>query len=140
MLLVKSPYSLTCSRTGQPITLVQQLASSGEGEIWRTNQSGTLAKVYYSPRPERIQKLEVMIAHPPKDPNAHINHISFAWPTSLLKDQAGSSVGFLMPEVASAVDLLEVYNPQRRQVKFPDRKSTRLNSSHRNTSRMPSSA
>jgi DNA-binding helix-hairpin-helix protein with protein kinase domain len=120
MLLVKSPYSLTCSRTGQPISLVQQLASSGEGEIWRTNQSGTLAKVYYSPRPERIQKLEVMIAHPPTDPNAHINHISFAWPTSLLKDQAGNSVGFLMPEVASAVDLLEVYNPQRRRIKFPE--------------------
>jgi DNA-binding helix-hairpin-helix protein with protein kinase domain len=120
MLLAKNPYSLTCSRTGQPISLVQQLASSGEGEIWRTNQSGMLAKVYYSPRPERIQKLEVMIAHPPTDPNAHINHISFAWPTSLLTDQAGNPVGFLMPEVASAVDLLEVYNPQRRRVKFPE--------------------
>lgn len=112
--------TLTCTRTGQPIALMQQIASSGEGEIWRTSQSGYLAKVYYSPRPERIQKLEAMIAHPPKDPNAHINHISFAWPTSLLQDSAGAQVGFLMPEVAQAVDLLEVYNPLRRQAVLPE--------------------
>jgi DNA-binding helix-hairpin-helix protein with protein kinase domain len=118
-MLVKSPHSLICTRTGKPIELVQQLASSGEGEIWRTNQSGVLAKVYYAPRPKRIQKLEVMIAHPPKDPNAHINHISFAWPTELLQDRAGTPVGFLMPEVAQAVDLLEVYNPLRRRTALP---------------------
>ncbi len=117
---VESPHSLNCMSTGQSIVLVQQLASSGEGEIWRTNQSGSLAKIYYAPRPERIQKLEVMIAHPPKDPNAHINHISFAWPTALLQDQTGAPIGFLMPEVAKAVDLLEVYNPQRRQAVRPE--------------------
>jgi DNA-binding helix-hairpin-helix protein with protein kinase domain len=117
---VESPHSLTCTSTGQSIALIEQLASSGEGEIWRTNQSGSLAKLYYSPRPERIQKLEVMIAHPPKDPNAHINHISFAWPTALLQDQTGTPIGFLMPEVARAIDLLEVYNPQRRQAVRPE--------------------
>jgi DNA-binding helix-hairpin-helix protein with protein kinase domain len=111
---------LTCTRTGQPIALMQQIASSGEGEIWRTSQPGSLAKIYYSPRPERIQKLEAMIAHPPQDPNAHINHISFAWPTSLLQDQAGAQVGFLMPEVTQAVDLLEVYSPLRRQMALPE--------------------
>lgn len=116
---VESPHSLSCTSSGQSIVLVQQLASSGEGEIWRTNQSGSLAKVYYAPRPERIQKLEVMIAHPPKDPNAHINHISFAWPTALLQDKAGTPIGFLMPEVPKALDLLEVYNPQRRQAVRP---------------------
>jgi DNA-binding helix-hairpin-helix protein with protein kinase domain len=120
IMLVECPASLISTRTGQPITLVQQIASSGEGKIWRTNQFGTLAKVYYSPRPERIEKLKVMIAHPPKDPNAHINHISFAWPTSLLQDQTGNSIGFLMPEVAQAVDLLEVYNSQRRRTVLPE--------------------
>jgi DNA-binding helix-hairpin-helix protein with protein kinase domain len=117
---VESSHSLICASTGQSIVLIEQLASSGEGEIWRTNQSGSLAKVYYSPRPERIQKLAVMIAHPPKDPNAHINHISFAWPTALLQDQTGMPIGFLMPEVAHAVDLLEVYNPLRRQAALPE--------------------
>lgn len=117
---VESPHFLNCTSTGQSIVLTEQLASSGEGEIWRTNQSGFLAKIYYTPRPERIQKLEVMIAHPPTDPNAHINHISFAWPTALLQDQTGTPIGFLMPEVAKAIDLLEVYNPQRRQAVRPE--------------------
>jgi DNA-binding helix-hairpin-helix protein with protein kinase domain len=112
--------TLTCTRTGQNISLVQQLATSGEGDIWRTDRSGTLAKIYYSPKPERIQKLEVMIAHPPQDPNAHINHISFAWPNSLLQDASGVSVGFLMPEVSNALELLEVYNPLRRQKALPE--------------------
>jgi DNA-binding helix-hairpin-helix protein with protein kinase domain len=74
--------TLICTRTGQSIALVHQLASSGEGEIWRTNRSGYLAKVYYSPHPERIRKLEVMIAHPPQDPNAHINHICCKIPSA----------------------------------------------------------
>jgi DNA-binding helix-hairpin-helix protein with protein kinase domain len=112
--------TLTCTRTGQNISLVQQLATSGEGDIWRTDRSGTLAKIYYSPKPERIQKLEVMIAHPPQDPNAHINHISFAWPNSLLQDESGVAVGFLMPEVSNALELLEVYNPLRRQKALPE--------------------
>jgi DNA-binding helix-hairpin-helix protein with protein kinase domain len=112
--------TLTCTQTGQNISLVQQLATSGEGVIWRTDRPGFLAKIYSLPKPERIQKLEVMIAHPPQDPNAHINHISFAWPTSLLQDASGVPVGFLMPEVSNALELLEVYNPFRRQKVLPE--------------------
>jgi DNA-binding helix-hairpin-helix protein with protein kinase domain len=110
---------LACASTNQPISLVRQIANSGEGEIWQTHHHGYLAKVYYSPTPERIRKLEVMVAHPPKDPNAHINHISFAWPKSLLKDQKGNVVGFLMSAIANSVQLLDVYNPQRRQKVLP---------------------
>jgi DNA-binding helix-hairpin-helix protein with protein kinase domain len=112
--------TLTCTQTGQPISLVQPVANSGEADIWRTDRPGTLAKIYYSPKPERIQKLEVMIAHPPRDPNAHINHISFAWPTSILQEPDGTPVGFLMPEVAQAVELLDVYSPLRRQKIMPE--------------------
>jgi serine/threonine protein kinase len=110
---------LTCTSTDQPISLVKQIASSGEGEIWQTNLDGYLAKVYYSPDARRIGKLEVMIAHPPEDPNADMNHISFAWPKSLLRDAAGNGVGFLMPTIANSVQLLDVYNPQRRQKVLP---------------------
>lgn len=110
---------LTCASTGQSISLVKQIASSGEGEVWQTQLDGYLAKVYYSPRPERIRKLEVMVAHPPTDPNSQINHISFAWPKSLLKDQGERYVGFLMPAIADSVELLDVYNPQRRQKVLP---------------------
>lgn len=111
--------SYICASTNQPITLTQQIARSGEGEVWKTNLPGTLAKVYHSPDEQRIRKLEVMIAHPPKDPNAAMNHISFAFPKSLLKDANGQCVGFLMPEISESVQLLDVYNPLRRQRVLP---------------------
>lgn len=111
--------TLTCASTDRSISLVKQIASSGEGEVWQTQLDGYLAKVYYSPRPERIRKLEVMVAHPPADPNSHVNHISFAWPKSLLNGQHRTCVGFLMPAITNSVELLEVYNPQRRQKVLP---------------------
>jgi serine/threonine protein kinase len=110
---------LTCVNTGQSVTLVKQIATSGEGEVWQTDRKGYLAKTYYTSSSARIRKLEVMVAHPPIDPNAQINHISFAWPQSLLKNGNGNSVGFLMPEIANSVGLLDVYNPQRRQKVLP---------------------
>ncbi|MBW4518538.1 MAG: hypothetical protein KME16_02230 [Scytolyngbya sp. HA4215-MV1] len=110
---------LTCTQTGQSIFLTQQIAKSGEGEVWRTNMTGFLAKVYYSPDERRMGKLAVMVANPPTDPNAGIHHISFAWPRSLLQDTDGRMVGFLMPTIAHSVQLLDVYNPQRRQKVLP---------------------
>lgn len=110
---------LTCVSTGQSISLDERIASSGEGEVWRTNQNGYVAKIYHSPAPERIEKLKVMVAYPPKDPNSHQNHISFAWPKSLLKDRCGDCVGFLMPAITGSVDLLYVYNPVLRQRTLP---------------------
>jgi len=106
---------LTCTNTGQSITLLRELVSSGEAKIWQTSYSGHLAKIYHIPTPERIEKLAVMIAHPPQEPNAHLQHISFAWPKSILKNAQGDCVGFLMPEIKGGRELLDVYNPQRYQ-------------------------
>ncbi|PSB04895.1 helix-hairpin-helix domain-containing protein [Merismopedia glauca] len=110
---------LTCSSTGQSISLIKQLATSGEGEVWRTNIAGYLAKIYHHPDSQRIRKLEVMIANPPQDPNAQIKHTSFAWPKSLLRDERGQSIGFLMPQIVDSVEILDVYNPRRRQAVVP---------------------
>ena len=106
---------LTCVSTAQPICLTKQIASSGEGAVWQTDHSGYLAKLYHSFEAERIEKLKVMVAHPPKDPNAHLNHVSLAWPQELLKDRHGSILGFLMPAIAGAKELLDVYSSKRRQ-------------------------
>jgi DNA-binding helix-hairpin-helix protein with protein kinase domain len=114
-----APKVLICTPTQRSIALTHLIAQSGEGEVWRTDFPGQLAKVYNSPDPSRIRKLEVMIAYPPTDPNARINHISFAWPRSLLQDATGKVVGFLMPEITQSVELLDVYNPQRRQKVLP---------------------
>ncbi|BAY03882.1 hypothetical protein H6G54_23250 [Anabaena cylindrica FACHB-243] len=106
---------LTCASTGKSITLLGESIDSGEAKVWQTNLNGYLAKIYHLPTPERLQKLTVMISYPPTDPNSHLNHISFAWPKSLLKDANGNYVGFLMPEVKNARQLIDIYNPQRCQ-------------------------
>jgi serine/threonine protein kinase len=111
---------LTCSTTGQAISLERRMAISGEGEVWTTNQPGLLAKIYHVPTEERVRKLEVMVAYPPQDPNAQINHISYAWPRSLLRDTQGNCIGFLMPAILSSVELMDVYHPSRRQKVCPE--------------------
>ncbi|MEH2313869.1 MAG: hypothetical protein V7K35_21285 [Nostoc sp.] len=107
---------LTCASTGKSITLLgEPIANSGEGKVLRTNHNGYLAKIYHSPTPERVQKLAVMIAHRPKEPNSHLNHISFAWPKSVLKDTQANCVGFLIPEIKEGKELINVYNPKQRK-------------------------
>ncbi len=56
---------LTRSSDRQTVSLGKQIASSGEGEVWETNFSGTLAKIYHDPTPERIEKLKAMLVNPP---------------------------------------------------------------------------
>ena len=112
---------LFCSKTNQAVTLTVSIAHSGEGEVWRTDRPGLLAKIYHVPAShekeklaqmkDRVAKLEVMVKRVPKDPNAHQNHISFAWPQSILKNSGGEVVGFLMPEVENSLDLLKVCTP-----------------------------
>jgi WD40 repeat protein len=107
---------LICGSTSESITLVgEPLADSGEGTVWRTNRNGYLAKIYHSSTSQRVQKLAVMISHPPLEPNSHLNHVSFAWPQSSLKNAKGDCVGFLMPEIKNAKELIDIYNPQRRK-------------------------
>lgn len=111
--------TLISTNTRQPVNLMAVIGRSGEGEVWSTDRPGLCAKIYHAYKADRIRKLEVMIAHPPRDPNAHLNHISFAWPQSLLQDAKGTSVGFLMPQIVESVQLLDVYNPQRRRKVLP---------------------
>ncbi|MFN6539781.1 MAG: GUN4 domain-containing protein [Nostoc sp. EkiNYC01] len=106
---------LTCASTDQSITLLGEPKTSGEAKVWKTNRNGYLAKIYHQQKPERVQKLAVMIAHRPKEPNSHLNHISFAWPKSVLKDAQGDCVGFLMPEIKGGKELIDVYNPRQRK-------------------------
>ncbi len=106
---------LTCISTGKSISLTKQIASSGEGAVWQTNYSDYLAKIYHSFEYERIEKLKVMLAHPPKDPNVHLNHISLAWPQELLKNSNNSILGFLMPAIIGSKELLDVYSAKRRK-------------------------
>ncbi|MFO0164879.1 MAG: SUMF1/EgtB/PvdO family nonheme iron enzyme [Microcystis sp.] len=108
-----------CQLQNRLITLTQEMADSGEAKVWHTNFNGYLAKIYHNPHNERIDKLQLMVRHRPSDPNVHLNHISFAWPYSILEDKQGKVVGFLMPEVVGSETLLKLCTPiMRRKYKL----------------------
>ncbi len=110
---------LNRASNNQPVSLIKQIADSGEGEVWETNQSGYLAKIYHDPTSARIEKLKVMLANPPVDPMLKYNHVSIAWPSDLLKDSSGKYLGFLMPAIRDSKQLSSVYNPRRRKKVAP---------------------
>ncbi|MEB3309318.1 MAG: tetratricopeptide repeat protein [Snowella sp.] len=105
---------LFCIKTNKRIILQKQIASSGEGEIWTTEDPTVLAKIYHRATIQRQEKLRVMFKHPPQDPNSERNHISFAWPQSLLVDKTGKILGFLMAKIHDGRELIDIYNPRRR--------------------------
>ena len=100
---------------GKTVHLTRQITRSGEGEIWHTDCPGQIAKIYHDCTEERSRKLAVMVAHPPKDPNQKLGHLSFAWPSALLQTSLGQTRGFLMPLAERSVDIMEIYHPQRRK-------------------------
>lgn len=110
---------LTRMIAGQTVQLTQQIANSGEGTVWQTSLDGYLAKLYHDPTSERVKKLQVMVAHPPRDPMANHGHITFAWPQDLLQNTRGQCLGFLMPTVDSSVKLSTIYNAKLRSRKAP---------------------
>lgn len=100
---------------GKPLTLTRKITTSGEGEIWHTGVSGQIAKIYHRFDAQRSRKLAVMVAHPPKDPNQAMGHLSFAWPSALVQNCQGQTIGFLMPLAKQSVDIIEIYHPLRRR-------------------------
>ena len=107
--------TLTCVKTRETISLTNKLAASGEGSVWVTDQSSKLAKLYHQVTPERLEKLETMLVYPPVDPKLAPNHITYAWPESLLRNKQGKIVGFLMPRIVGASELIQVYTPLKRK-------------------------
>jgi serine/threonine protein kinase len=107
--------ALFCSVTGEAITLIREINKSGEGTIWLTNKNEYVAKIYHTLDFERVEKLKLMLAYAPDEPNSHLNHISFAWPKSLLQDSNGWVLGFLMPYITDSKELISIYNPKIRQ-------------------------
>lgn len=110
---------LTALVSGRSVVLSQKLASSGEGTVWTTSFPGFLAKLYHAPSRDRIEKLKVMVAHPPQNPMRLHHHVTFAWPQDLLQNAQGQCVGFLMPEIVDGVKLSLVYNAKLRNRKAP---------------------
>lgn len=94
----------------------------GEATVYLVrNEPELLAKIY-TPEPRRGYdgKLAWMLAHPPQDPGQVLGHHSIAWPSELLYDVSGIFVGYAMPHIRNAAQLLEVFNPALRAQTLPN--------------------
>lgn len=112
---------------GKHIFKDKQISTSGEAEIWEitgeilnNNSKNYLAKIYHQTTseqiqklPERVKKLELMVAHQNIAVKLSRNHLSLAWPQYLLEDSSGKVIGFLMPFIEGN-QLTKVYIPKLR--------------------------
>jgi len=99
--------------TGQPVTLGAVLAEGGEGRLCATDRPGLVAKLYHRPVPERAVKLAALLLHPAR------SVAGVAWPVSALRDEAGRTIGFLMPRIEDAQPLTVLANARLRLAQAP---------------------
>jgi serine/threonine protein kinase len=106
---------------GKQIVLSHELGRGGEAMVYTTKTSSQAVKIYHKPSEEKTRKLELMIARPPIDPTSKTSHVSIAWPTGLVQNEAGDVVGFTMPLVntSKAIPLHQLYNPKVRRQRAP---------------------
>ncbi len=84
------------------------LARGGEGEIFATNDSRYLAKIYYKPNRDTQEKLKVMIENPTTNETRDSNHTYVAWPIDLLISKSNQFVGYLMPNINNCMPMHEI--------------------------------
>ncbi|WP_086465978.1 protein kinase domain-containing protein [Oceanibaculum nanhaiense] len=104
---------LVDSATGQPVALGAVLAEGGEGRLCATDRPGLVAKLYHRPVPERAVKLAALLLHPAR------SVAGVAWPVSALRDEAGRTIGFLMPRIEDAQPLTVLANARLRLAQAP---------------------
>lgn len=102
------------------VNLGPVVARGGEGVVYQVEgRDGLLGKVYTPAKPDYEAKLAWMLRNPPATPAGGTGHAAIAWPTDLLYDKHGTFLGFVMPQVRSAVPLFDVFNPRRRAQTLP---------------------
>ncbi len=107
----------------RPLTLGRRIGGGGEGDVYALASSvASVAKIYTKPTAEAGEKLARMIDRPPSGRMGANGHVNLAWPSELLsaRGRGGTPIGFLMPHVAGAVPLLEVFNPRLRARTLPN--------------------
>jgi hypothetical protein len=111
------PTYVHCLRSGEPLSLTEELGSGGEGTVYKTSKLSHVAKIYSSQvDQEKFEKLRVMLDNPPSNPSSlSEEHISIAWPLDILLNQGQNPVGFLMPEIRSSKPLISVYSSAKRE-------------------------
>jgi serine/threonine protein kinase len=103
----------------QKYQLTREIHKGGEGSIWEVQSHPYLvAKIYHEDKRSetRFRKLQIMIAHPPRNPTQHLNHPSFVWPTEILYNpQDRQPIGYLMPKIQNMHPIFYAFTPKSRQ-------------------------
>jgi DNA-binding helix-hairpin-helix protein with protein kinase domain len=103
-------------RTGDLFARGAAIGRGGEGVVHEVSGRPDLAmKIYHEAvAPGKVEKLKALVAR--TDPTVAGYA---AWPTSLVRDERGRIVGFVMPRVESARDINALYSPKARREHFP---------------------
>lgn len=88
------------------LLLGKELGQGGEGAIYETAQRELVAKVYFQPDGQRLEKLKFMVEHNP-------NISGLCWPQALLYNGRGEWMGFLMPRAVGKELAQTVFHPGR---------------------------
>ncbi|MEM6849860.1 MAG: hypothetical protein AAF580_17645, partial [Pseudomonadota bacterium] len=101
---------------GAPLRLGDRLGKGGEGEVFAlADQPNLAAKIYHADRaPARRAKIAAMVAAPLQAGGL------VAAPSAIITDGTGAFSGFLMPRVADAAPLHDLYAPGSRREIFPN--------------------
>lgn len=107
--------------SGRRVVLGPELNRGGEGIIYLIqDHPDLLAKIYLHPHAGQVNKIAWMCRNIPQDPTRGHGHASLAWPMDSLMDEKGCFVGYVMPYIRDAYPILEVFNPLRRNLVFPE--------------------
>lgn len=101
--------------SGTKVLLSHELASGGEGVVFRTDQPGLVCKIYH---PEKLtvgkkNKIELMTTRQIPDP-------TICWPKEAVYDVQGMFRGFLMPEARGEPLARGLFIPKLWLQKHPD--------------------
>jgi DNA-binding helix-hairpin-helix protein with protein kinase domain len=104
------------ANTKSEVRLGQELGRGGEGAVYPVEgQPNRVAKIYNTlPDDAKARKLSKM----PFQASPELLAVA-AWPTDLLANPNGRTVGFLMPRFTSRRDAHELYGPKSRADAFP---------------------
>ena len=100
-----------------PVRLGERIGRGGEGEVFAVAERPDLAAKLYRPEiaGERAGKIAAMVAAGLGDAMALV-----AFPVAELRTHDGRFAGFLMPKVAAAEPIHELYAPGARKRTFPE--------------------
>jgi TonB family protein len=106
--------------TGEWIVVLrdQEIAAGGQSRVHAVEgRDDWLAKLYHHPAEQQARKLSVMLARAPSPGQAE--GFRLAWPLDLLRGADRRLAGLLVPRIAEARRIFELYNPATRRTVAP---------------------